>query len=48
MNSAIVTYHWVLAIIHATSPIVSKSAAVRNAIPVRKGLEAIFLHAPVE
>src|ERR1700677_4151197 len=48
MKRKIVTYHCVFAIIHAVAATVRKSAAVRKATPVRKGLEAIFLHAPVE
>src|SRR6185312_6635891 len=45
---AIVTYHWVLTIIHAAAAIVRKSMAARRATPARKGLKAILLHAPVE
>src|SRR6185312_6546869 len=48
MKRVIVTYHCVFAIIQATAPIVRQSAAARARTPVRKGLEAMFLHAPVE
>src|SRR6185437_4550694 len=48
MKRVIVTYHWVFAIIHATAPIVRKSAAARAMTPERKGLKTIFLHASIE
>src|SRR5580658_2367975 len=46
--SAIVTYHCVRAIIAATAMVVTNSAMVRQAMPVRKPLKPIFLLPPIQ
>src|SRR5690348_407007 len=43
-----VTYQTVWAIIQASTPRVTASTATRRATPIRKVLETIFLHPPVQ